>query len=102
MKNNTITNISIKRCLNTRPNKVQGTKNYPTWRVFATRDTEDGKVTIRRRFGYKKFGGSAEARAAAQEYASHLSDCSDYQFINAGRPMGRPFMTELHAQQSLR
>jgi len=66
-------------------------------RAFVTRDG----VTRSRRFLNRKFGGRAAARAAANQHIQYLSECTDYQFINATRPMGRPFKTEYFAANSL-
>ena len=67
-------------------------------RAFVTRNG----VTRSRRFLNRKFGGQIAATAAAAKHVQYLSECTDYQFANATRPVGRPFKTEYFAANDLR
>ena len=64
--------------------------------------TRDG-VTRSMRFLHSKFGGQKSATKKAREFAHYLKhEASDYQFMNALRPIGRPTKTEFFGRRIIK
>ena len=102
MKTVNNTKVSVVRSLNTKTLVNGAKKDYPTWMVLSKRDIdEECYATVNRRFSDKKFGGSDKAKQAANEFGTYLQSCNFHQYINAVRPKGRPFKTELYATKSV-
>jgi hypothetical protein len=102
MKTVNNTKVSIVRSLNTKTLVSGLKKDYPTWFVSSKRSIDAASyAAVNRRFSDKKFGSSEQAKQAAYEFGSYLQSCNLYQYINATRPRGRPFKTELYATKVL-
>lgn len=102
MKTVNNTKVSVVRSLNTQTLASGIKKNYPTWMVISERSIDkDSYAAVNRRFSDKKFGGSDQAKQAANEFGTYLQSCNLHQYINAARPQGRPFKTEFYAKQTL-
>ena len=71
--------------------------NQADVRAFVTRNG----VTRSSRFLNRKFGGKDKAYNAAVKHVEYLTTCTDYQFKNATRRVGRPFKTEYFAANDL-
>lgn len=62
---------------------------HNTWNVTASRDIK-GKVTVRRRFSDKKFGGTDQAFEEASLFKFFLSRATNKTFVRSIRKRGRP------------
>ena len=72
------------------------TKSSTDYQVRVTRFGIDRS----RRFLNSKFGGAANAKAKAMEYADYLkNEATLHQFINATRRVGRPAKTEFFGRR---